>query len=179
MILLLVFVAVTLLCYVFLTRPRDVALPAPPRPGAVRGGTCPSGLVRFLYPCFTCSLPCSAPLPFAEYRRTLADTLRKASFGESMTVDHVFRSNRQRRRSPDGSPARDRLHQLAAIVLATMAVGFMLPDRLINDVEKARSQQALRTMPGAGDGLALGGGRPRLPGGHAALRRARHTRRAA
>ena len=41
------------------------------------------------------------------------------------------------------------------LFLATMVGGFMLPDKLINDIKKARWREILRTMPGAVDVLSL------------------------
>ena len=157
MILLLVFVAVTLLCYVFLTRQRDVALPSAAfAPVRFEAAHAPSGLVRFLYPVLHLLAPLFSAAAVCRYRRTLTDTLRKASFGESVTVNHIFALKLI---SAVVTPLVLRL-VIASInwpplFLATMAVGFMLPDKLVNDIKKARWQQVLRTMPGAVDVLSL------------------------
>ncbi len=156
-ILLLVFAAVTTLTYAFLTRPREDVLPT----GAYAAlrfeqAHAPSGLVRMLFPLLDLLAPLFAALPFENYRRALADNLRKAGFGDSITVNHIFA-----------------MKLLSAILtplilgrlidsinwppmfLATMIGGFMLPDKMITDIKKKRWRQILRTMPGAVDVLSL------------------------
>ncbi len=157
LILLLVFVAVTLSSYAVFTRQRDELLPS----GAVapvrfEPAHAPSGLVRMLYPVLHVLAPLFAPLPFAEYRSALTDTLRKAGFGDSVTVNHIFAFKLI---SAIVTPLVLRLVidsiNWPPLFLASMAVGFMLPDKLVNDIKKARWRQILRTMPGAVDVLSL------------------------
>ncbi len=157
LILLLVFMAVTLSVHAWLSRARPELLPG----GAFaqvrfEPAHAPSGLIRLLYPLLHVLAPLFAPLPFAEYRATLADTLRKAGFGESVTVNHVFALKVI---SAVVTPLVLRLVidsiNWPPLFLATVAGGFMLPDRLINDIKTARWGQILRTMPGAVDVLSL------------------------
>lgn len=157
LILLLVFVATTLLVYTMLTRQRDDVLPS----GAVvavpfEASHSPSTLIRVFYPLMNVLAPLFAPLPFAEYRRALTDTLHKAGFGESVTVDHMFVLKTI---SAILTPLVLRLVIASVdwppLFIATMVGGFMLPDKLVNDIKKARWRQILRTMPGAVDVLSL------------------------
>lgn len=157
LILLLVFVAVTVSSYTVLTRQRDQLLPS----GAVapvrfEPAHAPSGLIRALYPVLHVLAPLCTPLPFAEYRTALADTLRKAGFGDSVTVNHIFAFKVI---SAIVTPLILRLViesiNWPPLFVATMAAGFMLPDKLVNDIKKARWNQILRTMPGAVDVLSL------------------------
>jgi tight adherence protein C len=157
LILLLVFTAVTLSTFAVLTRQRDELLPSGAlAPVHFEPAHAPSGLIRLLYPVLHLLAPLCAALPFAEYRAALADTLRKAGFGDSVTVNHIFA-----------------LKVITAVVtplilrlvidsinwpplfVATVAGGFMLPDKLISDIKKARWGQILRTLPGAVDVLSL------------------------
>lgn len=157
LILLLVFTATTLLAYAFFTRRRDEILPS----GAVaavpfEAAHSPSGFVRLLFPALDVLAPVFALLPFAAYRRALADTLKKAGFGDSVTVNHIFA---MKFISAVLTPLVLRLVIASVnwppLFLATMAGGFMLPDKLVNDIKKARWKQILRTMPGAVDVLSL------------------------
>lgn len=157
LILLMVFAAVTLSSYVFLTREREVLLPSEAfAPVRFEAAHSPSGLIRFLYPILDVLAPLFRRVPFAEYRRNLADTLRKAGFGESVTVNHIFALKLL---SALATPQILRLVidsiNWPPLFLATMIAGFMLPDKLINDIKKARWKQILRTMPGAVDVLSL------------------------
>lgn len=157
LILLLVFLAVTLTVYALLARPRHEMLPADAfAPVRFEPAHAPSGLVRMLYPLLDLLAPMAAWVPFPEYRASLADTLRKAGFGESVTVNHVFAFKAL---SAAVTPLVLRLFFDAVgwppLFLAAMAGGFMLPDKLVNDIKKARWQQILRTLPGAVDVLSL------------------------
>ncbi len=157
LILIMVFAAVTLSSYVWLTRDRGVLLPSEAfAPVGFESAHAPSGLIRILYPILDVLAPLFRRLPFAEYRRTLADTLRKAGFGESVTVNHIFALKFL---SALATPQILRLVfdsvNWPPLFLAAMVGGFMLPDKLINDIKKARWKQILRTMPGAVDVLSL------------------------
>lgn len=157
LILLLVFLAVTLTVYALLGRQRGEMLPAEAfAPVRFEPAHAPSGLVRMLYPLLDLLAPMAGWVPFPEYRASLADTLRKAGFGESVTVNHVFAFKAL---SAVVTPLVLRLFfdmvGWPPLFLATMAGGFMLPDKLINDIKKARWQQILRTLPGAVDVLSL------------------------
>lgn len=157
LILLLAFMSVTLSVHAWLSRARPELLPGDAF-ARVRfePAHAPSGLIRLMYPLLHVLAPLFAPLPFAEYRATLADTLRKAGFGESVTVNHVFALKVI---SAVVTPLVLRLVidsiNWPPLFLLTVAGGFMLPDRLINDIKKARWGQILRTMPGAVDVLSL------------------------
>lgn len=157
LILLLVFLAVTLTVYALLGRQRGEMLPAEAfAPVRFEPAHAPSGLVRMLYPLLDLLAPMAGWVPFPEYRASLADTLRKAGFGESVTVNHVFAFKAL---AAVATPLVLRLFfdmvGWPPLFLATMAGGFMLPDKLINDIKKARWQQILRTLPGAVDVLSL------------------------
>ena len=157
LILLLVFAAVTLSSYAFFTRQRSELLPSEAYV-AVRydASHAPSGLVRVLYPVLNAMAPLFTPLPFADYRRTLGDSLRKAGFGDSVTVNHIFALKLI---SAIATPFILRLVidsiNWPPLFLASMVGGFLLPDKLINDIKKARWREILRTMPGAVDVLSL------------------------
>jgi tight adherence protein C len=157
LILLLVFAAVTTLTYAFLTRPREEVLPTGAYAAArFEAAHAPSGLVRMLYPLLNLLSPLFAPLPFADYRRSLADNLRKAGFGDSVTVNHIFA---MKLISAIATPLiLGRLFDTInwpPMFLATMIGGFLLPDKMITDIKKKRWRQILRTMPGAVDVLSL------------------------
>ncbi len=157
LILLAVFVAVTLACFALLTRQHHEMLPSAAfTPVRFEPAHAPSGLVRMLFPVLHVLAPLFSPLPFTEYRRSLADTLRKAGFGDSVTVNHIFAFKVI---SAVATPLILRLViesiNWPPLFLAAMAGGFMLPDKLVNDVKKARWGQILRTMPGAVDVLSL------------------------
>lgn len=156
-ILFLVFGAVTTATLAMLSRERAALLPSEAAiPVRYEASHAPSGAVRILYPLLNVLAPLFDVVPVPEYRRSLTDNLRKAGFGESVTVNHIFA-----------------LKLIMAIVtplflrliidsvnwppffLATMVAGFMLPDKLVNDIKKARWRQILRTMPGAVDVLSL------------------------
>ena len=157
LILLLVFLAVTLTVYALLGRQRSEMLPADAfAPVRFEPAHAPSGLVRMLYPLLDLLAPMAAWAPFPEYRASLGDALRKAGFGESVTVNHVFAFKAL---SAVVTPLVLRLFfdmvGWPPLFLAAMAGGFMLPDKLIGDIKKARWQQILRTLPGAVDVLSL------------------------
>lgn len=157
LILLLVFVATTLFVHALLSRERDDVLPR----GAVAAVPfeavhSPSAVIRIVYPLLNVLSPLASVLPFADYRRALADTLRKAGFGESVTVDHVVVLKFL---CAALTPFVLRLFldvvNWPPVFIGTMLGGFMLPDKLVNDIKKARWRQILRTMPGAVDVLSL------------------------
>ena len=157
LILLLVFTAVTLVSYAFLTRSRSVLLPSEAyAPVRYEAAHAPSAIIRPLYPLLNLLAPLFRWLPFPEYRRSLADNLRKAGFGDSVTPDHIFALKLI---TAIATPFVLRLLIASVnwppIFLATMVGGLMLPDKLINDIKKARWRQILRTMPGAVDVLSL------------------------
>lgn len=157
LILLLVFAAVTLVSFVLLTRQRSELLPSEAFvPVRYEASHAPSGVIRLFYPLLDLLAPLFAILPFAQYRRTLTDNLRKAGFGDSVTANHIFALKLI---TAIASPFVLRL-VIASVnwppfFLATMIAGFLLPDKLINDIKKARWRQILRTMPGAVDVLSL------------------------
>jgi tight adherence protein C len=157
LILLLVFAAVTLASLAWLSQPRAELLPSEAVvPVRYEAAHAPSALVRLLYPLLDALAPLFAAVPFADYRRSLADSLRKAGFGDSVTVNHLFALKVI---TAIATPMLLRLLiesvNWPPLFLATMIGGFMLPDKLINDIKKARWQQILRTMPGAVDVLSL------------------------
>lgn len=157
LILLLVFAAVTLSSYAFLTRQREAMLPSAAfAPVPFEAAHAPSGLIRSLYPVLNVLAPVFSQLPFAGYRRTLNDNLRKAGFGDSVTVNHIFALKVL---SAIATPLILRLVidsiNWPPLFLASMIGGLMLPDKLINDIKKARWKHILRTMPGAVDVLSL------------------------
>jgi tight adherence protein C len=157
-ILLLVFVAVTLSFHAFLSRQRVEAVPRGEFSVVpFEAAHAPSTLIRVLFPLLNVLAPLFALLPFDDYRRALTDNLRKAGFGPSVTVNHVFALKLL---SAVLTPMVLRLFIGAVdwppILLLTMAGGFMLPDKLINDIKRARWMQILRTLPGAVEGGALG-----------------------
>jgi hypothetical protein len=159
-ILLLVFVAVTLSFHAFLSRQRVEAVPRGEFSVVpFEAAHAPSTLIRVLFPLLNVLAPLFALLPFDDYRRALTDNLRKAGFGPSVTVNHVFALKLL---SAVLTPMVLRLFIGAVdwppILLLTMAGGFMLPDKLINDIKRARWMQILRTLPGAVDVLSLSGG---------------------
>src|SRR5689334_18570382 len=91
LILLLVFATVTLLTFAFLTRERRELLPSEAyMPVRYESTHAPSALIRALYPVLDALAPAFAALPLGEYRRSLGDTLRKAGFGDSVTVNHIL-----------------------------------------------------------------------------------------
>jgi tight adherence protein C len=156
-ILLLVFVAVTLSFHAFLSRQRVEAVPRGEFSVVpFEAAHAPSTLIRVLFPLLNVLAPLFALLPFDDYRRALTDNLRKAGFGPSVTVNHVFALKLL---SAVLTPMVLRLFIGAVdwppILLLTMAGGFMLPDKLINDIKRARWMQILRTLPGAVDVLSL------------------------
>jgi tight adherence protein C len=156
-ILLLVFVAVTLSFHAFLSRQRVEAVPRGEFSVVpFEAAHAPSTLIRVLFPLLNVLAPLFALLPFDDYRRTLADTLRKAGFGPSVTVNHLFALKLL---SAVLTPMVLRLFiglvDWPPILLLTMAGGFMLPDKLVNDIKRARWMQILRTLPGAVDVLSL------------------------
>ena len=157
LILLLVFATVTLLTFAFLSRDRRELLPSEAFvPVRYEAAHAPSALIRVLYPVLDALAPLFAAVPLGEYRHSLADNLRKAGFGDSVTPNHIFAL-----KLITAIAAPFVLRLLIASVdwppffLATMIGGFLLPDKLINDIKKARWQQILRTMPGAVDVLSL------------------------
>ncbi len=157
LILLLVFASVTLAMFAFLTRPRSELLPTEAvMPVRYEVAHAPSALFRVLFPLLNALAPLFAIVPAAGYRRSLADNLRKAGFGDSVTVNHIFALKLI---TAIITPLVLRLFiamvNWPPLFLLTMAGGFMLPDKLINDIKKARWQQILRTMPGAVDVLSL------------------------
>ena len=144
LILLLVFASATLLAFAVLTRQRLEMLPseamAPVRYDASHA---PSGLIRMLYPVLDLLAPLFAPLPVAGYRRSLGDTLRKAGFGEGVTVNHILALKLI---TAIATPFLLRLVidsvNWPPLFLAVMIGGFLVPDKLINDIKKA-----LRSSP--------------------------------
>jgi tight adherence protein C len=157
LILVLVFAAVTLSAFALLTRRPVELLPSEAFvPVRYESSHAPSGLIRVLYPLLDALAPLFAVLPFAEYRRALADNLRKAGFGDSVTVNHIFALKLI---SAIATPFLLRLLidsvNWPPLFVATMIGGFLLPDKLINDIKKARWSEILRTMPGAVDVLSL------------------------
>jgi tight adherence protein C len=157
LILLLVFAAVTLASFAYLNRSRPQLLPSQAHlPVHYDASHAPSGVIRALFPLLDLLAPVFAVIPFADYRRTLADTLRKAAFGESVTVNHIFALKTI---TAIATPLFLRLLIASVnwppIFLATMVGGFLLPDKLLNDIKKARWKEILRTMPGAVDVLSL------------------------
>jgi hypothetical protein len=91
LILLLVFTAVSLMSYAFLTRSRSVLLPSEAyAPVRYEAAHAPSAIIRPLYPLLNVLAPLFSWLPFPEYRHSLADNLRKAGFGDSVTPNHIF-----------------------------------------------------------------------------------------
>jgi tight adherence protein C len=157
LILLLVFASVTLSSFVFFTRQRQELLPSEANaPVRYEPAHAPSGLVRVLYPLLNVFAPLFAMLPFADYRRSLGDTLRKAGFGESVTVNHIFALKLI---TAIATPLLLRLVidyvNWPPLFLATMIGGFLLPDKMINDIKAVRWREILRTMPGAVDVLSL------------------------
>ena len=157
LILLLVFVAVTLGVYAYLTRRRDDALPSSAfAPVRFEAAHAPSAVIRVFYPLLNLMAPVFAVVPFKEYRRVMADNLRKAGFGDSVTVNHILALKAI---SALATPLVLRMLFDAVnwppVFVAAMAGGLMLPDKLVNDVKKARWSQILRTMPGAVDVLSL------------------------
>lgn len=154
---LLAFLSAALLAYAFLSRPREVALPSGAfAPAQYEPAHAPSSIVRGLFPVLDVLAPLFSRLPFPAYRRRLADSLRKAGFGESVTVDHIFALKAI---AAVAAPFVLRLVIAAVdwppLFLATMAGGLMLPDKLVDDLKKARWKQILRTLPGAVDVLSL------------------------
>jgi Flp pilus assembly protein TadB len=136
-ILLLVFVAVTLSFHAFLSRQRVEAVPRGEFSVVpFEAAHAPSTLIRVLFPLLNVLAPLFALLPFDDYRRALTDNLRKAGFGPSVTVNHVFALKLL---SAVLTPMVLRLFIGAVdwppILLLTMAGGFMLPDKLINDIK--------------------------------------------
>jgi tight adherence protein C len=157
LILLLVFASVTLVSFAVLSRPRAALLPSEAFvPVRYEAAHAPSTLIRVLYPLLNVLAPLFAIVPFADYRRSLADNLRKAGFGDSVTVNHIFALKLI---TAIATPFLLRLVITSVnwppLFLATMIGGLMLPDKLINDIKKARWRQILRTMPGAVDVLSL------------------------
>lgn len=157
LILLLVFVSVTLATLAVLNRPRAELLPSEAFvPAHYEASHAPSAVVRVLFPLLDVLAPLMSPVPFADYRRSLADTLRKAGFGDSVTVNHVFVLKVL---TAIATPLVLRMViesvNWPPLFLLTMVGGFMLPDKMINDIKKARWRQILRTMPGAVDVLSL------------------------
>lgn len=157
LILLLVFAAVTALSFAFLTRQPVTIMPSEAFvPVRYESAHAPSGLIRVLYPLLNVLAPLFAALPFADYRRALTDNLRKAGFGDSVTANHVFPLKLI---TAIATPFVLRLViesvNWPPLFLATMVGGFLLPDKLINDIKKARWRDILRTMPGAVDVLSL------------------------
>ncbi|MEO7158270.1 MAG: hypothetical protein ABI039_11940, partial [Vicinamibacterales bacterium] len=91
LILLLVFASVTLSTFAVLTRPRSELLPSEAVvPVRYEASHAPSGLIRAFYPLLDVLAPLFALLPVEGYRRTLGDSLRKAGFGDSVTVNHIL-----------------------------------------------------------------------------------------
>jgi tight adherence protein C len=157
LILLLVFASVTLLSFAVLTRQRSELLPSEAIvPVRYDASHAPSGLIRALYPLLDVLAPLFTLVPFAGYRRSMTDTLRKAGFGESVTVDHIFALKLI---TGIATPFLLRLVidsvNWPPLFLATMIGGFLVPDKMINDIKKARWGEILRTMPGAVDVLSL------------------------
>lgn len=157
LILLLVFAAVTLSAFAVLTRRPVEMLPSEAFvPVRYESSHAPSGLIRVLFPLLDVLAPLFAAVPFAEYRRALAENLHKAGFGDSVTVNHIFALKLI---SAIATPFLLRLLidsvNWPPLFLATMIGGFLLPDKLINDIKKARWKEILRTMPGAVDVLSL------------------------
>ena len=157
LILLLVFAAATLSAFALLTRPRSELLPSEAfAPVKYEASHAPSGVIRALYPLLDLLAPLFALVPFAGYRRSLGDTLRKAGFGESVTVNHILALKVI---TAIATPLFLRLLidsvNWPPLFLATMIGGFLLPDKMINDIKAVRWRDILRTMPGAVDVLSL------------------------
>src|SRR5262245_61494670 len=131
LILFLVFGAVTTATLAMLSQERAALLPSEANlPVRYEPAHAPSGAVRVLYPLLNILAPLFEAMPFPEYRRTLADNLRKAGFGESVTVNHIFALKLI---MAIVTPLFLRLIidsvNWPPIFLATMAGGFMLPDK--------------------------------------------------
>jgi tight adherence protein C len=156
LILLLVFMATSLLMFAFLSRQREV-LPSGDLPVVpFEAAHSPSTVIKVLYPLLNVMAPLFAVLPLTDYRRSMIDTMKKAGFGESVTVNHVLVLKAV---SMVLTPLILRMFvgivNWPPVFVAAMAAGLMLPDKLINDIKKARYKQILRTMPGAVDVLSL------------------------
>lgn len=157
LILLLVFAAVTTVVHAVLTREQEVLLPAGAMaPVRYEAAHAPSALIRLLFPVLHLMAPVFSVLPFAGYRAALTDTMRKAGFGDSVTPNHVFGLKVI---AAVATPLVLRLVIATVnwppVFLGCMVGGFLLPDKLINDIKKARWRQILRTLPGAVDVLSL------------------------
>jgi tight adherence protein C len=156
-VLLLVFLSVTLGVHAVLSRPRrEPVATGAFVPVRFERAHSPSALVAFLFPVLNVLAPLFRRLPLADYRRSLAGNLRKAGFGESVVPDHVLAFKLV---SAIVTPWLLSFFvgaiKMPPFFVAAMAVGFMLPDKLIADLKKRRFKQILRTLPGAVDVLSL------------------------
>ena len=116
----------------------------------------PSGLFTFLYPALNVLAPLFRGLSLTEYRRSLAGNLRKAGFGESVTPDHILAMKALSAMfTPWFLSFFIGAIKMPPFFVAAMALGFLLPDKLVADLKKRRFRQILRTLPGAVDVLSL------------------------
>jgi tight adherence protein C len=154
--LLMLFAAVTLLA--------ANVVPAQARTLAVRGvqfrrgevSRLPSIWFRWLFPLLDRMAPWFRGIPWRSYRIRAATALQRAGLGDVVTVDHLLAF-----KALVAIVAPLLISRLFAVFsnpalfLLTGLGAFHLPDRLVNEMRRAREADVVRALPGAVDVLSL------------------------
>jgi tight adherence protein C len=112
--------------------------------------------LRLLFPILNLLAPLFEAVSWRRYRSKATVALNRAGLGDAITVNHLLAMK---------VLCGVAVPPLLALVFeafrnyglfaAAMVVGFLLPDRLVSDLRKARERQILRALPGAVDVLSL------------------------
>ena len=156
MALVIVFAAVSGICYNLLPARASALSRQPIHIRPVDVSRLPSVWFRVLFPLLDRLAPLFRRIAWPRYRENAAVALQRAGLGEGVTVDHLL-------------AMKALVAVLTPLVMAQLMAlfsnpaffvlagigGFFLPDRLVSDLRRSREAEIVRSMPGAVDVLSL------------------------